>query len=214
LHRIFRLRRTRNGEKKMYIRPQKKERTHHLPYLDLNYCASNASVPSCVHDGISYAVEAVEFASLGLTAKQNDWTMPQLHLYALAIELAFKSAALRTEATLEECRKASHHTSRMIALIEQHGTVVPERLKTRLGDDSWFRTFLLLTRYPSLTDRNTSLDNTVFIHKDYPEMIADILEIPCKWPLQFDGGSALAEIKGAPRSHIIRILGRRQKIEI
>jgi hypothetical protein len=124
--------------------------------------------------------------------------MPQIHLYALAIELAFKSLAIRSGASVDECRGTRHYLSKMIALIEKHGTTVSARIKTRLSDDRWFRSFLLLSRYPALSELNTSLDNTIFLHPDYPEMIAEILENPCPLPLDFAGGNALAEITASP----------------
>jgi hypothetical protein len=170
-----------------------------LPHINLNKVKSKDR--RCwlqVQDGVHFAHAAVRFAALGLTAKQKNWGLQQYHLYALAIELAFKSLALRSGASLDECRKASHRPTAMIELIEQLGTPVPQRLKTRLADDKWFQTFLLLTRYPAKTKMNKSMDTTIWLHSDYPEMIAAILETPCKWPLEFDHGSALAEIHNPP----------------
>ncbi len=132
-------------------------------------------------------------------AKERCWDLPRYHLYALGIELAFKSLALRSGASLDDCRTASHRVSNMIKLIERCGTTVPERLKIRLADDDWFRGFLLLSRYPAVSQMNTSVDTTIFLHPDYPEMIAAILETPCRWPLRFEGGSALAEIYDPPK---------------
>lgn len=149
-----------------------------------------------VIDGVLFSNEAVEFAALGLIARRNGCLRPQLHLYAIAIELAFKSLALRVGATLKECKDASHKISEMIKLVEQYGVTVPNDLKRR-SDDIWFKNLLLLSRYPSL-NRSNSLDEMLLLHRNYPkiylEMIASILEIPCICPLHFEGGSALTEI--------------------
>ena len=169
-----------------------------MPYINLNRTGRIETNSANVMDGLKFAHSAVQFASLALTAGKNGWPMPQCHLYALAIELAFKSLAIRSGASIDECRGTRHYLSKMIALIEKHGTVVSDRIKTRLSDDSWFRSFLLLSRYPALSVLNTSLDNTIFLHPDYPEMIAEILEMPCPLPLDFSGGSALAEITATP----------------
>jgi len=167
-----------------------------------------------VLDGVHFAHEAVEFAALALIAKGNGWKHPELHLYALAIELSFKSLALRSGATPEQCKKASHRISDMIALIETCGTRVPQRLKDRLSDDRWFKSFLLLTRYPVVSEQNSSIDTTIFLHPDYPEMIAEILEAPCTWSLSFEGGNALSEIQSPP-SHMtmMRFTERRKTVE-
>lgn len=86
----------------------------------------------------------------------------------------------------------------MIELIERCGTTVPTRLKVRLPHKQWFNAFLLMSRYPAISELNTSEDNTIFLHSDYPEMIAEILEAHCKWPLSFKGDSALEEIRNPP----------------
>jgi len=165
-----------------------------MPYLGSR--ASNAPpLPPEVLNGVGFAHGAVEFAAIGLIAGQNGCLNSQLHLFAVAIELAFKSIALLAGASLDDCKSASHSISKMIRLIERHGVNVPERLKTRLGDDKWFKKFLLLTRYPELVPP-TSLDKTITLHNDYPEMIAAILEIQCHCPLEFERGNALAEITG------------------
>lgn len=169
-----------------------------MPYINLNRTGPIETNSPNLMDGVKFAHSAVQFASLALTAGRNGWIMPQLHLYALAIELAFKSLAIRSGASINECRGTRHYLSKMIALIEKHGTTVSMHIKTRLSDDSWFRSFLLLSRYPAMSELNTSLENTIFLHPDYPEMIAEILEIPCPLPLEFAGGSALAEITATP----------------
>ena len=170
-----------------------------MPYINLNDVGeSDRGMSPSVNDGISFAHTAVQFASLGLVALQNKWSFPQYHLYALAIELAFKSLALRSGATVGECRVAGHDPTKMIELIERYGTTVPIRLKTRLSDKKWYHAFLFMSRYPAPSELNTSLDKTIFLHPDYPEMIADLLEIRCRWPLSFERGSALAEIKNPP----------------
>ena len=172
-----------------------------MAHLIINKTNSDDSMPTEILDGLMFAQTAIQFASLGLTAGKASWTTPQVHLYALAIELAFKSLAIRSGATVQECKKAGHRVSRMIALIEGKGTFVTERIKTRLSDDIWFNSFLFLSRYPTFTNRNTSLENTIFLHSDYPQMIATILEVPCKWQLGFNEGSALCEITGVPKGN-------------
>jgi hypothetical protein len=170
-----------------------------VAYIDLNKVSeSDREMSPSVHDGISFAHAAVQFAALGLAARDRRWSFPQYHLYALAIELAFKSLALRSGATVDECKKAKHDPGKTIELIQRHGTAVPVRLKTRLSDAQWFNAFLFMSRYPAVSELNTSLDKTIFLHPDYPEMIAEILEAPCKWPLSFESGSALAEIRNPP----------------
>jgi len=167
-----------------------------MPYLNMKQIGpeSGSSSPAIL-DGVHFAQESVQFAALGIIARDKEWSRPQYHLFALAIELAFKSLALRSGASVDDCRKACHRTSAMIKLIEENGTVVPDRLKQRLSDDEWFKSFLMLSRYPVVSAQNTSIDNTLFLHSDYPEMIAEILETPCKWPLDFEHGSALAEFR-------------------
>lgn len=145
-------------------------------------------------DGLLFAKAAIEFAALGLLAEKGRKIAVQLHLYALALEIAFKSLALRAGATPEECKQvAGHKISKMIAMIEAKGVTVPPDLKRRLNDDDWFRKMLGI-RYPVFIAKPT-VENTLFFHKNYPEMIAAILEIPCDAPLTFTGRSALAEIK-------------------
>jgi hypothetical protein len=170
-----------------------------MPYINLNSVSSETGhMTEAVHDGVHFAHSAVRFASLGLCAKEQGWQLQEYHLFALAIELAFKSLALRSGASLTECKAVSHRPSAMIALIERHGTSLSECLKTRLSNDDWFKGFLLLSRYPAISQRNKSLDTTIFLHPDYPEMIAAILETTCIWPLEFERGNALAEIRSPP----------------
>jgi len=170
-----------------------------LAFIDLNKVGeSDRELPASVHDGVCFAHTAVQFAALALTAGEKKWSFPQNHLYALAIELSFKSLALRSGATVDECRSAGHDPSKIMELIEKHGTSVPTRLKTRLSDKQWFHAFLFMSRYPAPSELNTSLDKTIFLHPDYPEMIAEILEAPCRWPLSFESGGALGEMRNPP----------------
>ena len=170
-----------------------------MAFIDLNNVNEpDRKLPPSVRDGVSFAHNAVQFAALALIAREKKWSFPRDHLYALAIELSFKSLALRSGATVDECRSAKHNPSEMIKLIERHGTLVPSRLKTRLSDKKWFNTFLLMSRYPAPSELNTSFDKTIFLHPDYPEMIAEILEVPCRWPLSFEAGGALGEIQNPP----------------
>ena len=183
-----------------------------MAFIDLNKVSeSDWNLPASVHDGVCFAHTAVQFAALALTAREKKWSFPQYHLYALAIELSFKSLALRSGATVDECRSAGHDPSKMMKLIEKHGTCVPTRLKTRLSDKHWFHAFLFMSRYPAPSELNTSLNNTVFLHPDYPEMIAEILEAPCRWPLSFEPGGALGEIRNPPtRRTIIKFTATRE----
>lgn len=170
-----------------------------MAYVDLDQISEeDRDPPLTVHDGISYAHSAIEFAHFALNARDKNWGFTEIHLYALAIELAFKSVALRSGVSLKDCRGAGHDPSKMMKLIEKHGTQVPHRLTQRLSSKQWFDAFLFMSRYPAQSELNSSLDTTIFLHSDYPEMIAEILETPCRWPLSFDGGGALAEIQNPP----------------
>ena len=166
-------------------------------------------------DGLFFANVAIEFASLGWEGEKNGLIQSKLHLYALAIEVAFKSLALRSGATLEECKVASHRVSRQIELVEKHGVVVPNELKKRLSDDKWFHKMLFMTRYPEVMRAPMNFENTLFFHSNYPEMIAAILEIPCDAPLGFEKGSALDEIHNKflyakeSQAKVARIYGRK-----
>lgn len=146
-------------------------------------------------DGLQFADVAIQFAALGWEAEKNGLIKPRLHRYALAIEVAFKSLALRSGATLDECKKTGHYISKQIELVQKHGVLVPETLKKRLSDDKWFRKMLFMTRYPEMLRAPMTFENTLFFHSNYPEMIAAILEIPCDAPLGFEKGSALDEIE-------------------
>ena len=147
-------------------------------------------------NGLSFARNAMEFASLGyileqkLIAEQKVIGAVSLNLYSMAIELAFKSLALRSGATVSDCKKASHNISEMISLIQKHQIKIPELLDRKLNCDESFKNRLFGTRYPVFDP-----DEVITYHKNYPEMIAEILEIPCSIPLQFTSGSALAELK-------------------
>ena len=134
-------------------------------------------------EGVLYADAAIEFTALAQLA-----TVSKYHLFALAIELAFKSVALRAGATPAQCKKsAGHSVSKIIALIEELGISVSADLKRQLMDDVWFSS-LVSDRYPKL-------GAGPFVHSNYPELIASILEISCPdAPLNFDYASALAEI--------------------
>ena len=155
-------------------------------------------MPISVMDGLFFAHTAVQFAALAISADQKNWGFPRTHLYALAIELSFKSLALRSGANIEQCRKAGHDPSKMIELIEQCGTIVSDRLKTRLADKEWFHAFLFMSRYPAVSELNSSLEKTILLHSDCLEMIAEILETACRWPLSFERGSALEELRNPP----------------
>ena len=144
----------------------------------------------CPHsvDGLKLSNLAVEFGALGLLARDAKVGWSYLHLFALAIELGFKSLALRSGASPTECKKAGHTISKIFALVEKHGTSVPADLKRRLGNDEWFKS-MIDSRYPLGEPQ-------VFTHSNYPEMISQILEIPCSSPLGFEGGNAISEIRG------------------
>jgi hypothetical protein len=78
----------------------------------------------------------------------------------------------------------------MISLIQKHNIKIPEHLDRKLNDDKSFKNRLLGTRYPVFDP-----DEVITYHKNYPEMVAEILEIPCPIPLKFTGGSAATELK-------------------
>jgi hypothetical protein len=147
-------------------------------------------------NGLSFARNAMEFASLGyileqkLIAEQKVIGAVSLNLYSMAIELAFKSLALRAGATVNDCKEASHNISVMISLIQKHQIKIPELLDRKLNNDESFKNRLFGTRYPVFDP-----DEVITYHKNYPEMVAEILEIPCPIPLKFMGGSAMAELK-------------------
>jgi hypothetical protein len=140
--------------------------------------------------GLSFARASTEFTSLGCIAEQNGLIGAKLHLFSIAIELAFKSLALRSGATVSQCKAANHTISKMITLTESFGISIPALIKRKLSDDKSFRDRLNGTRYPVFSSKEI-----ITYHKNYPEMIAEILEIPCPRPLTFKGGSALAEIR-------------------
>ena len=134
-------------------------------------------------EGVLYADAAIEFAALAQLANVSKY-----HLFALAIELAFKSVALRAGASPNQCKNsAGHSVSKIITLIESLGITVSADLKRQLMDDAWFMSMV--------SDRYPKLGAGPFVHSNYPEIIAGILEIHCPaGPLEFQGGSALAEI--------------------
>jgi hypothetical protein len=147
-------------------------------------------------NGLSFARNAMEFASLGyileqkLIAEQKVIGAVSLNLYSKAIELALKSLALRAGATVDDCKDKGHKISGMISLIQKHNIKIPEHLDRKLNDDKSFKNRLLGTRYPVFDP-----DEVITYHQNYPEMIAEILEIHCPIPLQFTSGSALAELR-------------------
>lgn len=147
-------------------------------------------------DGLLFSQNAMEFAGLGLILEQKlnfEKRSPNsacIHLYTMAIELAFKSLALRAGATVSDCTKANHNISKMISLIQKHQIKIPEPLDRKLNSDKSFKERLFGTRYPVFNP-----EEKISYHKNYPEMVAEILEIPCPIPLKFAGGSALAELK-------------------
>ena len=126
-------------------------------------------------DGLFFANVAIEFASLGWEGEKNGLIQSKLHLYALAIEVAFKSLALRSGATLEECKVASHRVSRQIELVEKHGVVVPNELKKRLSDDKWFHKMLFMTRYPEVMRAPMNFENTLFFRSKTPTMLETLI---------------------------------------
>lgn len=145
-------------------------------------------------DGHGFARAAVEFAAMAWAAEQSGTKFfSRLHLCALAIELGFKSLALRAGATPDDCLKARHRITEMVRLVEKLGVIVPTDIKRQLNDDGWFKK-MLGSRYP-IHIANPTLEDTLCFHSNYPEIIAGVLEIPCPCPLAFEGGSALAEIR-------------------
>lgn len=141
-------------------------------------------------DGLLFANRAMEFTSLGCLAEQRRMVAVSVNLYSTAIELAFKSLALRSGATLDECKTANHNISKILILIQGFNIKIPEHLDRKLNDDKSFKNRLLGTRYTVFNPKEI-----ITYHKNYPEMIAEILEIPCPIPLKFSDGSALAELK-------------------
>jgi hypothetical protein len=140
-------------------------------------------------DGLLFAKTAIEFTSLARIAEQNKMVAVSVHLYTMAIEIAFKSLALRAGATLDDCEKAGHNITKLFALIERFGVKIPEMLDRKLNDPKSFKTRLLGTRYTVFNPKDV-----ITYHKNYFEMLAEILEIPCQRPLKFAGGNALSEL--------------------
>lgn len=175
-----------------------------MPYINSSEIWSEEFLVSpAIMDGVHFAHQAVEFAHLGFIAETKEMKRPQYHLFALAIELSLKSLAIRSDATPSECKKAGHKLADLIQLIENKGTTVPDSIKIRISDDDWFKSFFLLSRYPVISEemeslKEKSLKNSLLLHDNYPGMIAEILETPCKWPLEFERGSAIEEIKNPP----------------
>jgi hypothetical protein len=128
-----------------------------------------------------YANSAIEFAALAEIAQTTKY-----HLFALAIELAFKSLALRVGATPDQCKNAGHRVSKIIKLIGDFGVTIPSALVQQLADDEWFKSML--------DDRYPNWGTGPFVHSNYPQLIAGILEVACPVLLTFDGGSAHAEL--------------------
>ena len=141
-------------------------------------------------DGLLFANRAMEFTSLGCIAEQTRMVPVSVNLYSTAIELAFKSLALRSGATMSQCEKAGHRISKILSIIQSFKIKIPEHLDRKLNDDNSFKNRLLGTRYTVFDPKEV-----ITYHKNYPEMIAEILEIPCPIPLKFADGSALAELK-------------------
>jgi hypothetical protein len=141
-------------------------------------------------DGLLFAQRAMEFMSLGCIAEQKRMVAVSVNLYSIAIELAFKSLALRSGATVSQCEKASHKISKILSLIQSFNIKIPEHLDRKLNDDKSFKNRLLGTRYTVFDPKEV-----ITYHKNYPEIITEILEIPCPIPLKFTGGNALAELE-------------------
>ena len=140
-------------------------------------------------NGLLFAQRAMEFTSLGCVAEERKMVAASVNLYSIAIELAFKSLALRSGATEAQCKKAGHKISEILSLIQSFNIKIPEHLDRKLNNDKSFINRLLGTRYTVFEP-----DDIITYHKNYPEMITEILEISCPIPLKFDGGSALAEL--------------------
>lgn len=144
-------------------------------------------------DGMTFANAAIEFAALAWEAEKVGILTSRLHLYALAIELACKSLALRLGATPDQCKKACHKIEKMISLIESLGGIVSEDIKRRVNEERIFQG-LVGTRYP-IWRESTGIDDCVLIPSDLVGLVAAILDTPCASPLTFRGGGALAEIQ-------------------
>ena len=80
-----------------------------------------SSLPKNDHavTGLCYANAAIDFAALGNAAEKAGIGGTPLHLYALAIELAFKAVAILFGASPDDCRKASHRIAKVIELFER-----------------------------------------------------------------------------------------------
>jgi hypothetical protein len=141
-------------------------------------------------DGLLFAKTAMEFTSLGCIAERKHMVAVSVNLYSIGIELAFKSLALRSGATVNQCEKAGHKISKILTLIQSFNIKIPEHLDRKLNNDKSFKNRLLGTRYTVFNPKEV-----ITYHKNYPEMITAILEIPCPIPLKFSDGSALAELK-------------------
>ena len=146
-------------------------------------------------DALLFANSSIEFAALALVAETSGRSSASvgLHLYALSIELGFKALAIAWGSTADECRACRHKISEMIALVEDKGGMISDVIKRRLNDDIWFKK-MLGTRYP-LMILNPSLEETVFFHKNYPEMIVEILETPTPLGFKFEAGTALETVR-------------------
>ena len=96
-------------------------------------------------DGLLFANTAMQFTSLARIAELNKMVAVSVDLYTMAIEIAFKSLALRAGATLEDCEKAGHNITKLFALIERLGVKIPAMLDRKLNDPKSFKTRLLDT---------------------------------------------------------------------
>lgn len=145
-------------------------------------------------DACGFANAAIEFAALGIIAQKGRAHGTHYHLFALSIELAFKSLALRFGATPAQCKKAcGHKLTEMIKLCESLGAKIPKDLKRQLSNDEWFKK-MLDTRYPVFV-LSPTIKETLFVHSNYPQLIANILSIDAPVILTFDGGGAYEEIR-------------------
>jgi hypothetical protein len=86
-------------------------------------------------DGLLFAKSAIEFTSLGCMPEQKDMIATKTHLFQVAIELALKSLALRSGATVSQCENAGHVISKIFSIIEGFGIAIPELIKRKLSDD-------------------------------------------------------------------------------
>ena len=159
---------------------------------------------------VKYAQAAIHFCALGTIARNNGFDRIWLFLYATSLELGLKSLALRWGVAPNKCW--GHKVTKLLALIEGKGGCLPpsvrnfllsdkseastagERKKRQekeywdMTEDERFEAIMIDCRYPDMKCN-------AFIHRNYPGLVAELLEAESPYPLWFQGGSALAEIK-------------------